>query len=211
MRSWFHVLLGKEIGLELGGCEFHLQWHQCFLQSWCCQVDGSLPKRLRWAHAGRGPALFHHRHCLLRKDLIRFGFISPSQGGYDRAWTTQFPGQTRNGWNSSWARINADGSVDAAYSGWLGFTSRIYNPSLGDGAKPIVKASCVSQSSGRGADRITSNHYMALIPEGNAGTGEVTGWTLRVGYDAWAVTNCSGRWRVYDYRANGSVGGPYDI
>ena len=136
---------------------------------------------------------------------------TPSQGGYDRAWTTQFPGQTRNGWNSSWARINADGSVDAAYSGWLGFTSRIYNPSLGDGAKPIVKASCVSQSSGRGADRITSNHYMALIPEGNAGTGEVTGWTLRVGYDAWAVTNCSGRWRVYDYRANGSVGGPYDI
>jgi len=81
VRSWFHVLLGKEIGLELGGCEFHLQWHQCFLQSWCCQVDGSLPKRLRWAHAGRGPALFHHRHCLLRKDLIRFGFISPSQGG----------------------------------------------------------------------------------------------------------------------------------
>lgn len=134
-----------------------------------------------------------------------------TQGGYDRAWTTQFPGQTRNGSSSSWARINADGSVDAAYGGWLGFSGRIYNPSLGDGAKPIVKASCVSSSSSRGSDRITTNHYVALIPEGNPSTGAVSGWTLRVGYDAWAVTNCSGRWRVYDYRSNGSVAGPFDI
>lgn len=134
-----------------------------------------------------------------------------TQGGYDRAWTTQFPNQTRNGMSSSWARINTDGSVDASYGSWLGFSGRIYNPSLGDGAKPIVKASCAVGSSSRGADRITSNHYMALIPEGNPGTGLVTGWTMRVGYDAWAVTSCSGRWRVYDYRSNGSVVGPFDI
>lgn len=137
--------------------------------------------------------------------------LTVNQAGYDRAWTTQFPNQTRNGMSSSWARINADGSVDASYGSWLGFSGRIYSPSLGDGAKPIVKASCTSSGSSRGSDRITSNHYMALIPEGNPGTGEVTGWTMRVGYDAWAVTNCSGRWRVYDYRSNGSVGGPYDI
>ena len=140
---------------------------------------------------------------------IAVGATPPS--AYDRAWTTQFPGQTRSGSSSSWARINADGSVDAAYGSWLGFSGRIYSPSLGDGAKPIVKASCTSSGSSRGSDRITSNHYMALIPEGNPSTGAVSGWTLRVGYDAWAVTNCSGRWRVYDYRSNGSVAGPYDI
>lgn len=140
---------------------------------------------------------------------IAVGATPPS--AYDRAWTTQFPNQTRNGLSSSWARINTDGSVDASYGSWLGFSGRIYNPSLGDGAKPIVKASCTVGSSSRGADRITSNHYMALIPEGNPSTGAVSGWTMRVGYDAWAVTSCSGRWRVYDYRSNGSVVGPFDI
>lgn len=120
-----------------------------------------------------------------------------------RTWLANFAGQEVIVSSTLKFRIAAGGVIEKWAYGSTGWTT-YRTPLVGDGGRAVVSASC-TLGGGSGAS-IASGSFVGFIPEGNAGTGILTGWKLVYGSNT-GVTNCADTYRVRDYWPNGAVGG----